>query len=122
MLLLGAGESGKSTIVKQMRLMYRDPYQDDEREAYREVVFSNTLQSMQAVIRGFHILDVPVPEHLYDTSEYLLDLGADGMDASIGEDRLEGQVAQALADMWAAPETRAVVARASSFQLNDSAS
>ena len=101
-----------------MRLMYRDPYQDEEREAYREVVFSNTLQSMQAVIKGFHILEVAVPANLYEVSEYLLDLGADGMDASLGEDSLDGQIARALSAMWNAPETRQVVRQAAKFQVS----
>jgi guanine nucleotide-binding protein G(i) subunit alpha len=33
MLLLGAGESGKSTIVKQLKLMHQGTYSPDERRA-----------------------------------------------------------------------------------------
>ena len=101
-----------------MRLMYREPYSEEERDAYREVVFSNCLQSMQAVIRGFHILDVAVPTHLYEISEYLLDLGADGMDASLGEESLDPQIARALGAMWQAPETRQAVRQAAKFQVS----
>jgi len=46
MLLLGAGESGKSTILKQMKLVYEGSYTDKERENYKEIIYSNTVQSM----------------------------------------------------------------------------
>ena len=47
MLLLGAGESGKSTILKQMKLIHEGSYSDKERESYKEIIYSNTVQSMR---------------------------------------------------------------------------
>jgi guanine nucleotide-binding protein subunit alpha len=47
MLLLGAGESGKSTMLKQMKLIHLDGYNNQERDAYKEIIFSNTIQSMR---------------------------------------------------------------------------
>ncbi|KAJ1673823.1 guanine nucleotide-binding protein subunit alpha, partial [Spiromyces aspiralis] len=47
MLLLGAGESGKSTIIKQMKLIHDGGYSREERESFKEIIFSNTIQSMR---------------------------------------------------------------------------
>ncbi|PAV56526.1 hypothetical protein WR25_14899 [Diploscapter pachys] len=44
LLLLGAGESGKSTIVKQMKIIHETGYSDEERKQYKPVVYSNTFQ------------------------------------------------------------------------------
>ncbi|CAB5395509.1 unnamed protein product [Rhizophagus irregularis] len=49
MLLLGAGESGKSTILKQMKLIHDGGYSPEERESFKEIIFSNTVQSMRVI-------------------------------------------------------------------------
>lgn len=50
--LTGAGESGKSTIVKQMKIIHETGYSPEECEQYRPVVYSNTIQSLMAIIRA----------------------------------------------------------------------
>jgi guanine nucleotide-binding protein G(i) subunit alpha len=49
---IGAGESGKSTIVKQMKIIHETGYSKEECEQYRPVVYSNTIQSLMAIIRA----------------------------------------------------------------------
>lgn len=50
MLLLGAGESGKSTILKQMKLIHEGGYSRDERESFREVsIAGNCLSGVTAI-------------------------------------------------------------------------
>jgi len=43
LLLLGAGESGKSTVFKQMRILYGKEREDDEQRMYGVVVRSNII-------------------------------------------------------------------------------
>uniref|UniRef100_A0A8D2JSM9 Uncharacterized protein n=1 Tax=Sciurus vulgaris TaxID=55149 RepID=A0A8D2JSM9_SCIVU len=52
LLLLGAGESGKSTIVKHMKIIHEDGYSEEERKQYKIVVYSNAIQSIIAIIRA----------------------------------------------------------------------
>lgn len=47
LLLLGAGESGKSTIFKQMRILYGHPRKDDDLRMYGVVVRSNIITAMR---------------------------------------------------------------------------
>lgn len=60
LLLLGAGESGKSTIVKQMRIIHEGDYTNDERISHRNVVYSNTVQSILAILRAMGRLKIPL--------------------------------------------------------------
>jgi len=50
LLLLGTGESGKSTIAKQMRILHTEGFTDQELKSYRPVVFNNCISSMKALI------------------------------------------------------------------------
>lgn len=54
----GAGESGKSTIVKQMKIIHETGYSVEECEQYRPVVYSNTIQSLMAIIRSMGTLRI----------------------------------------------------------------
>ena len=47
LLLLGAGESGKSTIFKQMRVLFGAPLTEDEKQKITPVVYNNTITSMK---------------------------------------------------------------------------
>ncbi|GAA5868054.1 hypothetical protein JCM3774_001582 [Rhodotorula dairenensis] len=119
-LMLGAGESGKSTIVKQMRLMYAEPYTAEERLLFKDIVFSNALQSMQAVISGFETVQLPVPAELQSAAEYLLATPTEQVADPRTGDMLP-EIRDAIIAMWADPATKEVVGMSSRFQLNDSA-
>jgi guanine nucleotide-binding protein G(i) subunit alpha len=58
LLLLGAGESGKSTVVKQMRIIHESGYSNEECKQFKPVVFSNTIQSMAAILRAMPNLNI----------------------------------------------------------------
>jgi hypothetical protein len=47
LLLLGAGESGKSTIFKQMRILHGSPPTDDDQKMYGVIVRSNIITAMK---------------------------------------------------------------------------
>lgn len=63
MVYLGAGESGKSTIVKQMKIIHETGYSKEECEQYRPVVYSNTIQSLMAIIRAMGQLRIDFADH-----------------------------------------------------------
>jgi guanine nucleotide-binding protein subunit alpha len=50
LLLLGAGESGKSTIVKQMRIIHSKGFNEVEREQLKKPIFGNVVNSIQAIL------------------------------------------------------------------------
>lgn len=47
LLLLGAGESGKSTIFKQMRILHGSPATEDDEKMYGVIVRSNIVTAMR---------------------------------------------------------------------------
>ena len=63
MLLLGAGESGKSTVFKQMRLLYGNANRpDDELKMYGVVARSNIVVAVRKLVS--HLRDLGLEEEL----------------------------------------------------------
>jgi GTPase SAR1 family protein len=50
LLLLGTGESGKSTMLKQMQLLYGKGYSEDECASYRPIIWSNLVASITTML------------------------------------------------------------------------
>jgi len=50
LLLLGAGECGKSTLFKQMLMIYGKGFSDEDRREYRTIVYANIVSSMKTLI------------------------------------------------------------------------
>ncbi len=47
LLLLGAGESGKSTVFKQLRMLYGDNYTDEDRQRFLLFMKQNSIETME---------------------------------------------------------------------------
>lgn len=50
LLLLGAGESGKSTVLKQMRVIHAGGFTKSERKQWRVVIFNNLINAFQIIL------------------------------------------------------------------------
>jgi hypothetical protein len=49
---LGSGESGKSTIVKQMKIIHQNGYTNDELLAFRPLIWKNLIESARDVVHA----------------------------------------------------------------------
>lgn len=60
LLLLGAGESGKSTVLKQLRLLHKGGFNQEERAQYAQVIWADVIQSMKTLIVNARRLGIPL--------------------------------------------------------------
>lgn len=119
MLLLGAGDSGKTTILKQLKLNFEGGYNDRERKLHRNDIFSITVASMRSVLQAMPHLNVPIQPGNESRKELILGLNPN---MTITQDYLPREISEALRGLWYDPGVRAVVNRSREYQLNDSAS
>lgn len=63
-LLLGAGESGKTTVIKQLRNIHRGraAMSQEEIESYTNVLHTNTIQSMRVLLRACETFSIQLGE------------------------------------------------------------
>ncbi|KAK7137103.1 hypothetical protein R3I93_017235 [Phoxinus phoxinus] len=59
LLLLGTGESGKTTFTKQMRIIHGKGFSTEERIGYAKLVFQNIFQAMSAITEAMNTLKIP---------------------------------------------------------------
>lgn len=50
LLLLGAGESGKSTVLKQLKILHKGGFTNQERMQYSQIIWCDVIQSMKILI------------------------------------------------------------------------
>ena len=67
---VGAGESGKSTILKQMRLIYTEGFGLHERKEVRQVIFANLIVAFKII--GEEMRDLGMDYELKESSVSLL--------------------------------------------------
>ncbi|KAJ7922521.1 heterotrimeric G-protein alpha subunit, GPA2-like protein [Mycena leptocephala] len=61
-LLLGSGDSGKSTILKQMRLIHKVPFSAQETESFRQLVFDNLTRGLKYLLDALPDMGLALPE------------------------------------------------------------
>eukprot|EP01087_Luapelamoeba_hula_P025015 TRINITY_DN971_c0_g1_i3.p1 TRINITY_DN971_c0_g1~~TRINITY_DN971_c0_g1_i3.p1 ORF type:complete len:396 (-),score=43.65 TRINITY_DN971_c0_g1_i3:1033-2091(-) len=121
LLLLGAGESGKSTIVKQMKILYRAGWKNEERLEWRKIIHTNVVTSAAALVNGAESLGITVNTR---SGAAVVDFCTEH---DIDEDsinnftELNADMVRHVKAVWADVGIRAALARSSEFQLNASA-
>jgi guanine nucleotide-binding protein G(q) subunit alpha len=54
----GTGESGKSTFIKQMRIIHGSGYSDDDKRTFIKLVYQNIYMAMNSMIRAMEALKI----------------------------------------------------------------
>ncbi|KAJ9636726.1 Guanine nucleotide-binding protein alpha-2 subunit [Coniosporium tulheliwenetii] len=117
-LLLGSGESGKSTIVKQMKIIHQNGYSAEELAMYRLTVYKNVIDCAKSLIGAMRQFDIePEIEGNDIYCDYLMEYTVD----PDPEKTLEPKVAQAVTSVWKDPCVQKVLEHSSEFYLMDSA-
>ncbi|KAA8546253.1 hypothetical protein F0562_003008 [Nyssa sinensis] len=70
LLLLGAGESGKSTIFKQIKLLFQTGFDEAELKSYISVIHANVYQTIKILYDGSKELS----QNETDSSKYVLSI------------------------------------------------
>ena len=70
-LFAGTGESGKSTFIKQMRIIHGQGYTEDDRRGYTKLVYQNIFQAIQALCRAMKNLNIQFEVEMNLVSEII---------------------------------------------------
>jgi hypothetical protein len=60
----GSGESGKSTILKQMKIINQNGYTKEELQSWKIIVYRNLIESAQTLVKAMHNLGLAYEQPL----------------------------------------------------------
>ncbi|CAK4031142.1 G- alpha subunit [Lecanosticta acicola] len=117
-LLLGSGESGKSTIVKQMKIIHQNGYSVDELALYRHTIYKNLIDCAKALMGAMRQFEIE-PENPDNRSlcDYIMEYTVD----PDPQQALDPKVGDAIASVLRDPCIPKVFDHQNEFYLMDSA-
>ncbi|KAJ8717326.1 hypothetical protein PYW08_005725 [Mythimna loreyi] len=118
LLLLGAGESGKSTIVKQMKIIHESGFTNEDFKQYRPVVYSNTIQSLVAILRAMPNLGITYGNKDRESDGKMV---FDVIQRMEDTEPFSEELLAAMKRLWADAGVQECFGRSNEYQLNDSA-
>ncbi|XP_056287931.1 guanine nucleotide-binding protein subunit alpha-14-like [Pseudoliparis swirei] len=116
LLLLGTGESGKSTFIKQMRIIHGSGYSDADRKGFTRLVFQNIVNAIQALIRAMQTLEIDyIDDKNISHAQKLSQVEADQVS------NLEAWQVDGIRQVWRDRGVQRCYDRRREFQFSDSA-
>ncbi|KAM9331211.1 guanine nucleotide-binding protein subunit alpha-15 [Gastrophryne carolinensis] len=116
LLLLGTGESGKSTFIKQMRIIHGTGFSDEDRKMYARLIHQNIVTCVQSLVGAMERLEVP---YAWDENKVNGKL-ITSLDV-YNVQKIEQAHVKAIKALWSDPGIRKCYANRREFQLLDSA-
>jgi len=65
-LLLGAGDSGKSTLAKQMKILFLNGYTEEEKKGIIPAVHANVLSNIKDILKGVQKYKLSLPPEIQE--------------------------------------------------------
>jgi len=116
-LLLGTGESGKSTILKQLRIIYKNGFPEDELLTYVPIIHGNIISSMATLARNMLANGMfdSCPEEIKEHASFISkpDVASQTM--------CNSEITQAVRELWASPVVKTRWENKSDLQIIDAA-
>nr|XP_020469954.1 guanine nucleotide-binding protein subunit alpha-12 [Monopterus albus] len=119
-LLLGAGESGKSTFLKQMRIINGQEFDQKALLDFRDTIYDNILKGMRVLVDARDKLGISW-QCCENEKQGMLVMSWEGRVGASGVEPSEFQLyVMALSALWADTGIQEAYARRSEFQLSES--
>jgi len=118
-LLLGSGESGKSTIFKQLKVIYGNGFTESELKGFIPEMKENMMEGMLSILKASERFDVTYDKSQGDFIQTLLDYYEDDDVVDINK-IFTTDFANKLKKLWNTDQTKKILENRNQLQLFDS--
>jgi len=114
-LLLGAGESGKSTVLKQMKLIYAQGFSKHEKMEWKPVVFANIIQSFRLIYDAMNEMGIKFenPENEKHMAQIMIDY------EMTADEPLPIEYYEPLKSLWVDAGVKKAIEKGNEYALHD---
>jgi guanine nucleotide-binding protein G(q) subunit alpha len=116
LLLLGTGESGKSTFIKQMRIIHGSGYSDEDKRSFIRLVYQNIYLAMCTMTKAMDTLKIPYSNP--KNQEYAMEMKDIDCESVT---TLQPNHVEAIKSLWEDAGVKECYDRRREYQLTDSA-
>ncbi|CAM4937158.1 unnamed protein product [Rotaria socialis] len=113
----GTGESGKSTFIKQMRIIHGTGYSEEDKRSFVKLVYQNIFMAMHSMIRAMDTLKIQYRDKRNEHEHAALVRSVDYETVTT----FEPQYVEAIKSLWNDPGIKECYDRRREYQLTDSA-
>uniref|UniRef100_A0A3P8UD36 Guanine nucleotide-binding protein subunit alpha n=1 Tax=Amphiprion percula TaxID=161767 RepID=A0A3P8UD36_AMPPE len=114
-LLLGTGESGKTTFIRQMRIIHGKGFSPEERMTFAKCIFQNIFTAIKALTGAMRMLRIPYSNAENEVyANWLQDVN------TVQVTQLDRGYVDAIRRLWADSGIRVCYSRRCEYQLLDS--
>jgi guanine nucleotide-binding protein G(i) subunit alpha len=100
-----------------MKMIHANGYSDEEKESFKEIIFSNSVQSMKVIVEAMHNMAIQLQDSAKATQAEMVE----DADNQVEGEVFPSELANAIKVLWEDDGIRATFERSSEYQLNDSA-
>jgi GTPase SAR1 family protein len=115
-LLLGTGESGKSTFIKQMRIIHGKGFTEEDKRSYKTRVYSNVVLAIQTLVKAAKKMQLELTGQDHESCVHMLE----AMDAAAVHS-ISQEECEAIKSLWKDGGIQSAYERRREFHLTDSA-
>jgi guanine nucleotide-binding protein subunit alpha len=99
-----------------MKLIHDNGYSEKERESYKDIIYSNVIQSMKNIVSAMKVMNIAVANPANTVHFNVID----ALPSLIEGDSVPKDIAEAIKNLWQDGGVKACFARSNEYQLNDS--
>ena len=100
-----------------MKLIHEGSYSRDEKDSFKEIIFSNTVQSMRVILEAMENLELPLDDQRAEYHVQTIFM----QPTQIEGECLPPEVGNAIDALWKDAGVQSCFKRSREYQLNDSA-
>ncbi|CAL2042847.1 unnamed protein product [Caenorhabditis brenneri] len=115
LLLLGAGECGKSTVLKQMRLLTKKTYTPDELETQAKLVYTNIVTEMDRIVKALPSAGMNFTDSKRESDVHMLTLFIKDMQNK----KFQEDAAEYVERLWSDPVVKKIYDQRRQYNIRD---